>query len=218
MACAPFPPWIDLLFRGALLGALGAAIGIPIVLMALARSPLTTGQRLVVEQPVEFDHRHHVRDDGIDCRYCHENAERSNYAGVPPTSRCMDCHAQVWTRAALLEPVRRSAALALPIRWRRVHRLPDFVYFDHAAHTARGVGCASCHGRVDQMAKVAQQAPLTMAWCLDCHRHPEAALRPRERITDMEWAPDADAQRRIGTALVRQLGIAPPTDCSGCHR
>jgi hypothetical protein len=172
----------------------------------------------VVEQPVEFDHRHHVRDDGIDCRYCHENAERSNYAGVPPTSRCMDCHAQVWTRAALLEPVRRSAAQALPIRWRRVHRLPDFVYFDHAAHTARGVGCASCHGRVDQMAKVVQQAPLTMAWCLDCHRHPEAALRPRERITDMEWAPDAEAQRRIGTALVRQLGIAPPTDCSGCHR
>ncbi len=218
MATPLFSRWANPAFRGGLVAAAAVLVLTPVLLMAAAREPPVTGQGMVIEQPVEFDHRHHCRDDGIDCRYCHDGAQRSSYAGVPPTSRCMGCHAQVWPRAAMLEPVRRSAESGVPIHWQRVHRLPDYVYFDHAAHTTRGVGCASCHGRVDLMAKVYQAEPLTMGWCLDCHRHPQDSLRPLERIADMEWAPSPQRQQQLGAELAERWHIAPPTDCSGCHR
>jgi hypothetical protein len=164
--------------------------GCPVVLMGAVRTDWMTGRGRAVEQPVAFDHRHHVRDDGIPCLYCHSGAERSAWAGIPPTDLCLGCHAQIWSSSPELAPVFASASKDEPIAWQRVHRLPDFVYFNHAAHVDRGVGCASCHGAVDQMARVYQVAPLTMGWCLDCHRDPGPDLQ----------------------------GTAPPTDCSGCHR
>ncbi len=216
-----FPRWTNSALRGAL-AALGlVAIGAPCLLMLAMRAPPVTGQDATIEQPIEFDHRHHVRDEGIDCRYCHEGAERGAHAGVPPTERCLNCHAQIWDRAALLAPVRASLDSGEPIRWRRVHRLPDFVFFNHAAHTARGVGCASCHGAVDTMAKVRQVAPLTMGWCLDCHRHPERVAAPagaphRQRVGAAPRRPGAHRPRprpgrghRAAAALLRLPPLTP---------
>ena len=185
--------------------------------MAWVRTPFATGQYRPLEQPVPFDHRHHVRDDAIDCRYCHDLVERSPYAGVPPSERCMNCHAQIWNDSALLDPVRRSFFEDRPIAWRRVHRLPDFVFFDHAAHVSHGVGCEECHGRVDRMARVYQVAPLTMRWCLDCHRDPAPHLRPPELVTAMGWTPPGDA-RAIGEEIARRYAVRSLTSCTTCHR
>jgi hypothetical protein len=218
MRHALFPSWSSSAIRAILVAAGLLMVAIPLALVFAMRQPPVTEQGHVIDQPIAFDHRHHVRDLGIDCRYCHENAERSAHAGVPPTSRCMNCHNQVWTAAALLAPVRWSAETATPVAWQRIHHVPDFVYFDHAVHIHRGVGCATCHGPIDTMARVYQVAPMTMGWCIDCHRDPAAALRPLDRITDMEWMPSAAEQERVGADLVHRLGIAPTLDCSGCHR
>lgn len=167
---ALFPPWSN---TAAKLGVVAAAslgfVGI-VGPMIYVRTPYSTGQREPVDQPVQFDHRHHVADDGIACLYCHRGAEDTPNAGIPETEICMGCHSQVLSDTALLEPVRRSWFSQEPIRWVRVHRLPDFVYFDHGSHTRAGVDCAQCHGRVEHMARVFQAAPLTMKFCLDCHR------------------------------------------------
>jgi hypothetical protein len=212
---ALFPRSSNAFVRIALaLAALGGG-GSILFLLGWARSPYATGQFEPADQPIMFDHRHHVRDDGIDCLYCHDGARTSAYAGVPAASLCMSCHNQVWNGAALLEPVRQSFFTNTPIRWERVNRLPDFVYFNHSAHVTRGVGCVTCHGRVDQMAKVYPAAPLTMQWCLDCHRAPQAHLRPQDRITDMEWEPKSAGD---GARLAIENNIHPPTECSGCHR
>lgn len=171
---AVFPAWTNTATKIVLVGivvGLAGAIATPII---YARSPYATGEADPIVQPVKFDHRHHVRDDGIDCLYCHEGAETSPYAGIPDAARCMGCHAQIWNDSSLIAPVRESAETGKPIRWRRVHSLPDFVYFDHSVHVTRGIGCVSCHGRVDDMAAVYQVHPLTMSWCLDCHRDPPA--------------------------------------------
>src|SRR4051812_19524135 len=173
-----FPRWFDHVVRPALLVGGVTALAIPAVLIGWVRTPYVTGQFNPRDQPVQFDHRHHVRDDGIRCEYCHYTAARAPVAGVPPTALCMNCHSQVWNDSPLLAPVRRSYFTGEPLRWLRVHSLPDHVYFDHSAHVTRGVGCVSCHGRVDRMAQVYQVAPLTMEWCLDCHRDPDARLRP----------------------------------------
>jgi hypothetical protein len=175
---ALFPPWSDTAFRLALVGVVGALVGLPTALMVYMRTPYATEQQFTVAQPVEFDHRHHVSDDGIDCRYCHRTVETSRYAGIPPTEVCMGCHGQIWNQSPMLEPVRRSYFTGQPIRWNRVHRLPDFVYFDHSAHVTHGVGCATCHGRVDRMAKVVRVATLQMDWCLSCHREHEGKDGP----------------------------------------
>jgi hypothetical protein len=195
----------------------GLVIGLLILLMVLVRSPYFTGKDDPVMQPVKFDHRHHVRDDGIACLYCHDGAERAAYAGIPATATCMGCHAQIWTASPELAPVRQSWAESKPIPWVRVNNLPDFVFFDHSIHVAKGVGCVTCHGRVDLMGQVYQQAPLLMSWCLGCHREPERYLRPRERVTDMEWKPDR-SQIELGHELVRRYGVRSVTDCTGCHR
>jgi hypothetical protein len=182
------------------------------------RTDYWTAVSFTLDQPVPFSHRHHVAGLGIDCRYCHTGVETAADAGLPPTFTCMTCHSQIWTNAAMLAPVRESLAQDKPLRWQRVNRLPDYVYFNHAIHVAKGVGCASCHGAVDRMPLVYKAEPMTMQWCLDCHRDPGPRLRPPEAIFDTEW------RRRPGTpspsALMAQyhIGGRNLTDCSICHR
>jgi hypothetical protein len=215
---ALFPRWSDTALRAALVSIVGLIVGLVAFLMIWARTPLIREQNQPFTQPAEFDHRHHVVEDGIDCLYCHGLAETSPHAGVPPASLCMNCHNQIWNEATLLEPVRRSFYENVPLRWRRVYDVPDFVYFNHAIHVNRGVGCVSCHGRVDLQARVYRVTPLTMAWCLDCHRRPELHLRPPEEVTNMTWRPDRP-QLEVGLELKEGLHINPPvTNCSGCHR
>jgi hypothetical protein len=212
-----FPSYANQIYWAAI-GAMGLAIvGTPTALILWARTPYATGQGDPVEQPVKFDHRHHVHDDAVTCEYCHDSAMRAPTAGIPSTSLCMNCHSQVWPSSPELEPVRRSWFEDQPIRWTRVNSLPDFVFFDHSAHTTHGVGCVTCHGRVDLMAQVYQARPLTMRWCLECHREPERFLRPLDKITDMEWTPDRP-QLELGRELRARLGVDPPTHCTGCHR
>jgi formate-dependent nitrite reductase cytochrome c552 subunit len=211
-----FPPWSNSLFAGALGAGALMLVATPVLAIVWARTPYATGQDDPVDQPIAFDHRHHVRDDRIDCLYCHSGATRSAYAGVPPTSTCMSCHGQVWSASERLRPVRESYFDGRPIVWQRVTTLPAFVYFDHSAHVSHGVGCVTCHGRVDLMAQVYPVAQLTMEWCLECHRQPDEKLRPLDRITDMEWAP-ADPKVE-GQAVRAALHVDPPTECTTCHR
>ncbi|HEY4184174.1 MAG TPA: cytochrome c3 family protein [Polyangia bacterium] len=214
---ALFPAWSDTAFRLGLCLLTGGAVTGVTFPMIYARTPYNQGRDNPVVQPVAFDHRHHVKDDGIDCRYCHGEAETAPDAGMPATEVCMGCHAQIWERSSLLEPVRASYFTGQPVRWRRVHDLPDFVYFDHSVHVQGGVGCVTCHGRVDQMAMVYQTAPLTMGWCLDCHRDPQPHRRPLAEVTSMTWSgggapPPIIAHARPGRA-VNSL-----TTCTTCHR
>jgi hypothetical protein len=202
------------------MASLGAA---PILLVGLGyslmRSSYVTDQSVTPNQPVPFSHAHHVGGLGLDCRYCHTSVSTARFAGVPPTETCMTCHSQLWTNAGMLAPVRESLALNKPIHWKRVHVLPDYVYFEHSIHIAKGVGCSTCHGAVDRMPLMRQAAPLTMGWCLDCHRHPEAAIRPLDKIFDMKWTPPKD-QFAEGRRLMSDYHIdtAHLTDCSKCHR
>jgi hypothetical protein len=178
-----------------------------------------TDQGLHREQPVPFSHEHHVRGLGIDCRYCHGSVEDSHFAGIPPTKTCMTCHSKIWTDAELLEPVRESWRTNTPIQWQRVHNLPHFAYFNHSMHVNKGIGCTTCHGQVDTMPLMYQNASLQMQWCLNCHRQPEAFVRPRDKVYDTTYEP-AD-QADLGPKLVAEYHI--PTDgrltnCSTCHR
>lgn len=207
------------LSRFTIYAAVFILIGLTWVLMAVDRAPYTTRQGVVLRQPVPFSHEHHVAGLGIDCRYCHTAVETSSFAGLPPTATCMNCHKMIWSDSPMLEPVRASLRSGRPIRWTRVHDLADFVYFDHSIHVAKGVGCASCHGPVDTMPLMRQAAPLQMEWCLECHRHPEKYLRPREEVFNMGWRP-AD-QADLGRRLVREYAIRDARDltsCSTCHR
>ena len=185
------------------------------VIGGIVRSPYATDQGIARAQPVPFSHQHHVAGLGIDCRYCHTSVETSNFAGIPPTSTCMNCHREIWTTADMLEPVRASFASGKPLVWSRVHRLPDFVHFNHSIHVAKGVGCATCHGRIDKMSLTYQASPLTMQWCLDCHDHPERYVRPREQVFNMAYV--ALNQSEIGPKLVREYHIQSLTHCSTCH-
>ena len=179
-----------------------------------------TRQDVPRDQPIPFSHAHHVGGEGFDCRYCHTSVETSNFAGLPPTQTCMNCHSQIWRTSPTLEPVRASFRTDQSISWTRVHDLPDFVYFNHSIHVAKGVGCESCHGRVDKMPLMMQAANLRMEWCLNCHRHPEQYVRPREFITTMGYVPAGD-QEEIGRRLVQEYHIQDArtlTSCSTCHR
>ncbi len=212
-----FPEWSSSLFRFVIGSAIAAAVAVPALCMAWVRTPYMTGQDEPLAQPVKFDHRHHVRDEGIDCEYCHSGVTRSAYAGIPAVSVCMGCHDQIWTSSPELARVRDAYFHDQPIRWARVDSLPRHVFFNHAIHVAKGVGCVTCHGRVDLMGQVLQERSLLMQWCLDCHRHPEPNLRPPSEVTNMEWAP-GEAQEALGRRLRVQLDVHPTTDCSGCHR
>jgi hypothetical protein len=171
------------------------------------------------QQPVPFSHEHHVGQLGLDCRYCHNGVETSAAAGLPATEVCMTCHSQVWTNAAMLAPVRQSLANNDPIEWKRVHRLPDFVFLNHSIHVNKGIGCETCHGRVDQMPLIHKVNSLTMGWCLDCHRNPEPNLRPPSAVFTMGWQPPPDIDE-LRKRLVDVLSIHPEnmTDCYVCHR
>ncbi|MEW6733379.1 MAG: cytochrome c3 family protein, partial [Acidobacteriota bacterium] len=169
------------------------------------------------EQPVQFSHRHHVGGLGIDCRYCHTSVEETAFAGIPPTKTCMNCHAQIWSTSLMLEPVRASFRTDQSIAWTRVHNLPDFVYFNHSIHVKKGIGCATCHGRVDLMPLTWQENSLQMEWCLACHRNPERYVRPREFVFSMDWQPSED-QSALGQRLVKEYNIHKKTSCSVCHR
>jgi hypothetical protein len=183
----------------------------------LSVSGYTTGQGVILNQPVPFSHDHHFAGLGIHCLYCHTSVETSAFAGVPPVATCMNCHRQIWTNAHLLEPVRQAYRTGVPIQWERVHDLPDFVFFNHSVHLAKGIGCESCHGRVDRMPLIWREATLQMSWCLDCHRAPEKYVRPRERVFEMGWQPQED-QLTLGRKLVNEYKIQKLTDCYTCHR
>ncbi len=182
-------------------------------------SNYVTGVRIASPQPIPFSHKHHVGDDGIDCRYCHATVEHSNFAGMPSTETCMTCHSEIWKASPMLEPVRSSYQTDISIQWQRVHLLPDYVYFNHSIHISKGIGCSTCHGKVDTMPLTWREKTLRMSWCLDCHRAPEKYVRPRDQLFNMEWeAPDGQLQQ--GAKLVREYGIATKrmTDCYTCHR
>ncbi len=214
-----FPPWSNTAFRVAVVVAGAGGLFALAAPMSWVRTPWARSQLDISDQPVEFDHRHHNRDDGIDCVYCHNTVRRAATAGMPSTEKCMGCHDQIWSRSPMLEVVRRSYFSGEPIPWNRVHQLPGFVYFNHSIHVTKGFGCATCHGRVDQMAAVSQVATLTMSWCLDCHRNPERFIRPPSEITNMVWsAGDPQRQLELGRKLVRDLGVRSLTNCTTCHR
>jgi hypothetical protein len=206
--------------RVSIFGAVFFVAGLLWLIAQISRSAYVTTADVVREQPIPFSHQHHVGGLGIDCRYCHTSVEKSSFAGIPPTQICMNCHSQIWSEAEMLRPVRESFRTATPIRWTRVHNLPDFTYFNHGIHVSKGVGCVTCHGRVDQMPLMRQSATLQMEWCLECHRKPARFLRPRAFIFSMDWQPrpeDADLGRR----LMQQYQIKSPellTSCSTCHR
>ncbi|HEY0429597.1 MAG TPA: cytochrome c3 family protein [Pyrinomonadaceae bacterium] len=186
----------------------------------VARSTYLTGRYAERQQPVQFSHKHHVGDDGIDCRYCHTSVETSYSAGIPPTQTCMNCHSQIWSDSPYLEPVRASYRENKPIEWQRVHDLPEFAYFNHSIHVAKGVGCSTCHGQIDAMPAVYQENTLQMEWCLQCHRNPENYIRPKEQIYNMEWK-DGDLTTEQRTDLKAQYKIRSRemlTSCSTCHR
>ncbi len=192
------------------IGALGAS-------WVVGHSYYYTDQNITLPQPVPFSHRHHVGELGLDCLYCHTSAAKSDFAGLPPTHTCMTCHSQLWTQAAMLAPVRQSLEQNKPLRWNRVHNLPDYVFFSHKVHVNNGVGCTTCHGPVDEMALTYKKAPLTMGWCLDCHRNPGPKLRPPDKITAVDYDPKGGPGPH---ALLSKYGIDPKklTDCSLCHR
>jgi hypothetical protein len=203
--------------RVSIFGAVFFVAGFFSVLGVLVRSPYATGVGVNVAQPVQFSHKHHVGDDGIDCRYCHTSVEDSSFAGIPPTETCMNCHSQIWAQAPALEPVRESWRTGRPIQWARVHDLPDFVYFNHSIHVQKGFGCATCHGPVHEMALTYKAETLQMEWCLECHRNPAKYVRPREEVFNMHWQPPAN-QLVLGEQLVREYNIQSMTSCSICHR
>jgi hypothetical protein len=204
------------LSRLSIFGALFVAAGGLYGLVEANRSAYVTQVGVAREQPVQFSHKHHAGELGIDCRYCHTGVERAAVANVPPSQTCLNCHAQIWKDSPFLEPVRRSVATDTALQWIKVHDLPDFVYFNHSVHVAKGVGCVTCHGRVDQMNQIYQTQSLQMEWCLECHRHPERYVRPIDRVFDMTWAPIDQAT--LGPRLVREQNVHTRTDCSTCHR
>jgi hypothetical protein len=183
----------------------------------LNASTYATRAKSPVEQPVPFSHAHHVGGLGIDCRYCHTSVENSSFANIPPTKTCMNCHSQIWNNAAMLEPVRESFRTDRSIRWVRVHDLPDFVYFNHSIHVAKGVGCTTCHGQVNKMPLMWQENSLQMSWCLECHRHPERFVRPKSEVFSVTYQPPAN-QLELGRRLVHEYKIQSLTSCSTCHR
>ena len=211
-----FKPSTNTLARISLFGAVFFVAISLWVFAQLNRSAWATREGVIRKQPVPFSHDHHVAALGIDCLYCHTSVEESAFAGIPPTATCMNCHKLIWNDSPMLAPVRESYRTGQPIEWVRVNDLPDFVYFDHSIHVAKGIGCASCHGRVDQMPLMKQAVSLQMEWCLDCHRNPERYVRPRSEIYNMAWV--AADQAALGAELVEELQIESRLSCSACHR
>lgn len=216
-----FPRWTNLLAPLIAILVVGGAFYVP-TLVGLGFSPKATDVGYAPVQPVAYSHALHAGKLGIDCRYCHSTVEKAPFAALPPTQTCMNCHTNIRPTSTALLPIRESWATGKPVEWVRVHDLPDYVYFNHSAHVNNGIGCISCHGRVDQMEVVKQDQTLSMSWCLDCHRNPEKNLRPKDQITNMRWQPPAGvSQIEFGTKLKSEYGIRNQTymtSCSTCHR
>ncbi|GAC1315144.1 MAG: cytochrome c3 family protein [Ktedonobacteraceae bacterium] len=210
----------NFLARLSIFGAIFILLAALWVAAEINRSGWNTGQWVERSQPVQFSHKHHAGDDGIDCRYCHTSVETSNNAGMPPTKTCMNCHSQIWADSPYLEPVRESWRTGQPIQWIKVHDLPDYVYFNHSIHVGKGVGCSTCHGNVSDMPVVYQASSLQMEWCLECHRNPQNYVRPKDKIFKMDWQPPAN-QIAEGRNLLQTYHIQGSnvlTSCSTCHR
>ncbi len=225
-----FPRWFDAIARAGIVGGALAVPGTAVGLGLFYRSDYVTCEHEARRQPVPFSHAHHVGQLGVDCRYCHQSVEEAAFAGMPATETCMNCHQQIWVGADTLAPVRQSWQQGTPLRWQRVHNLPGYVYFDHSIHTAKGVGCVECHGRVDRMPLTWQEKPLTMGWCLNCHRDPAPHLRPRGEVFNLAWSPtgrvdpvtgEPPGSGKLGHRLVEEYRIRDShtlTSCSTCHR
>lgn len=209
-----FPKWTNRI-------PLAIAVAVPVLLTSIVglvwyyASPWYTDVGYTPKQPVSYSHKRHAGELGIDCLYCHGNAEKTAHANVPATSTCMNCHKFIKTDSPKLEPIRQSFAQDKPIEWVRIHKVPDYAFFNHSAHLNAGVGCVSCHGRVDQMTEVSLSKPLSMSWCLDCHRNPAPHLRPKSLVTQMDYVP-TEKDKQEAQLLAAKLN--PPQHCSGCHR
>lgn len=212
-----FHPSTNTFSRLSIFGAVFLLAALAWLVAAVNRSPYVTQAGVARMQPVPFSHKHHVKGLGIDCRYCHTSVEEAAFAGIPPTKTCMTCHAQIWADSPLLAPVQESFRTGKALVWTRVHDLPDFVYFDHSIHVHKGIGCVTCHGRVDEMPLMWQEHSLHMEWCLECHRAPERFVRPRSQVFNMGWEPPPYAAA-LGQQLVREYHITTLTNCSVCHR
>lgn len=235
-----FHPVMNTIARVSIFGAILIIVGIVLLLMVFVRSPYYTRAQVVIDQPVAFSHQHHVADCGIDCRYCHTSVENSAFAGIPATEVCMNCHSYLFNDQRMLEPVRTSYRDGVPLRWNRVHDVPDFAYFHHGIHVSKGIGCSTCHGRVDQMPMTWREHSLHMEWCLECHRHPAKYVRPREFVFRMESLeqlvgtrefddylerkhPELDPKSpdlvfQLRKALAAEYKLESETNCSVCHR
>lgn len=218
-----FPRWANYLFPAALIVAIGVLTYLPL-LLTLALSPKTRAVGYRPLQPIPFSHAVHAGKLQMDCRYCHTTVEQTAFAAIPPTQTCLNCHASIKSDSPLLAPMRTSFEKGTPLSWIKVHDLPDFVYFNHSAHINQGVACVTCHGQINEMEEVRQDQPLSMAWCLECHRSPEQNLRPREEVTNMSWdalAATGKSPSELGSELAAQYHIQPQpymTSCSTCHR
>ncbi len=217
-----FHPSTNALSKATIFGSVFVLAAATWAFAQINRSPWVTEAQVAREQPVPFSHKHHVAGLGIDCRYCHTSVEDSASAGIPPTKTCMTCHSQVWKDAPALEPVRESYRTDRSIEWLRVHDLPDFAYFNHSIHVKKGIGCESCHGRVDQMPLMSREHSLNMEWCLACHRDPAKFIRPREEVFTMGFDPERArppmTQAEIGAKLLEDYHVRGSTNCSTCHR
>jgi len=212
-----FRPSINTIAKVSIPAVLLILGGLLTVLVIVPRSPWVRGQKVPVEQPIQFSHKHHVGDVGVDCRYCHTSVETSSYAGIPSTNICMNCHSQIWSDSPTLQVVRDSYENDVPLNWNLVHKVPDYAFFNHSIHVAKGMGCTTCHGPVGDMPVVWKGGTLLMEWCLQCHRNPEKYVRPQEAVFDPTWQPPAN-QAEIGRQLVVQYNIEAKLDCYVCHR
>jgi hypothetical protein len=214
-----FHPSMNTVARATIFGAVFIVGLLGYIETVVDRSPYQTDAGIVRNQPVPFSHEHHVSGLGLDCRFCHTSVENSHFAGIPPTKICMTCHSKIWTDAPLLEPVRESYRENRPLSWTRVHNLPDFVYFNHSIHIAKGVGCATCHGPIDKMPLTMEFNSLQMRWCLDCHRDPAQYLRPKAEVFNMKYEAPANhyelAQQQVKDEHIK---VDQLTNCYICHR
>jgi hypothetical protein len=211
-----FHPSTNTISKVTIFGGVFILAGLAWLWLTFLRSSYVTQVGVTIEQTVPFSHEHHVNGLGIDCRYCHTSVETSSFAGIPPTDTCMSCHSVIWNDAPMLEPVRESFRTGHSLEWVRVHNLPDFVYFNHSIHVNKGIGCETCHGRVDQMPLTRKSESLQMEWCLECHRAPQDFIRPREEVFTMGWEPPPNYN---GVQLVAEYGINVDqlSNCSVCH-
>lgn len=215
-----FPPRSNMFARASILGVLVLTAVVTGLLVLWTHSSAFNKVGVTIPQPVPFPHSLHVTVVGLNCRYCHDSVDKSSFADLPPTQTCMSCHSQVKTESPLLAPVRESWSSGKPIEWNRVNDLPDYVFFNHQIHVKKGVGCETCHGRMDTVATAVKAETFYMAWCLDCHREPEKYLRPVDKVYDMGYKP-AEDQKTLGKRLVAEYGVMPPSqlmNCSICHR